>query len=58
MVGISGFIESAKRVLMVSKKPDWREYRTMAKITGAGILLIAAIGLVVTLIFRLLNLGM
>ncbi|MFH1225541.1 MAG: protein translocase SEC61 complex subunit gamma [Candidatus Diapherotrites archaeon] len=57
MFDVSGFIDSTKRILTVSKKPDRKEYATMVKITGLGILLIAVVGFVVMLIFRLLNLG-
>jgi protein transport protein SEC61 subunit gamma-like protein len=34
------------RVLKISEKPDWEEFSMSAKITGAGILLIGAIGFV------------
>lgn len=54
---IAGFIDSTKRIFTVSKKPDRKEYATMVKITGLGILLIAVVGFIVMLIFRLLKLG-
>jgi protein transport protein SEC61 subunit gamma-like protein len=33
-----------KRVLKISEKPDWDEFSMSAKITGAGIVIIGAIG--------------
>ncbi len=51
------FWESAKRVLIVSKKPDGKEYTTLLKITGLGILLIGFIGYVIYLIFTITGLG-
>ena len=50
MVDISRFIDESKRVLMVSKKPSSKEYWTMARATGLGIIVIAAVGFVVFLI--------
>ena len=47
---IQSFFSSSKRIFNVSRKPDKREYSTMAKITGLGILLIGFIGFMVKLI--------
>jgi protein transport protein SEC61 subunit gamma-like protein len=33
-----------KRVLKISQKPDWEEFSMSAKITGAGMVLIGAMG--------------
>jgi protein transport protein SEC61 subunit gamma-like protein len=44
------------RVLKVAKRPTWKEYLQIAKLTGLGIVLIGAIGLIITLIFTLLGL--
>ena len=54
---ISEFIGASRRILIVSQKPSWLEYKTMAKITALGIALIAVIDFVITLAFRLLGLG-
>ncbi|MBI2530556.1 MAG: protein translocase SEC61 complex subunit gamma [Candidatus Diapherotrites archaeon] len=54
---ISEFIGTSRRILIVSQKPSWLEYKTMAKITALGIALIAVIDYVITLAFRLLGLG-
>jgi len=54
---VTSFIASTKRILTVSRKPDANEFTTMAKITGLGIILIAVIGFIVTLIFKAFGLG-
>ena len=54
---ISSFIESSRRIFIVSQKPSWLEYKTMAKITALGIALIAVIDYVITFAFKLLGLG-
>ena len=52
---ISSFIEDSKRILTVSRKPDWKEFITIAKITGIGIIIIALIGFIVRLIVEFSN---
>ena len=47
---IQSFFSSSMRIFNVSRKPDKREYSTMAKITGLGILIIGFIGFMVKLI--------
>jgi protein transport protein SEC61 subunit gamma-like protein len=42
-----------KRVLQISDKPDREEFSMSAKVTGAGILIIGAIGMVFYLIQNL-----
>ncbi len=54
---IVSFINASKRIFAVSKKPDWDEYKVMLKITGIGIILVAVIGFIITLIFIFFNLG-
>ena len=51
---ISEFIESSKRILIVSKKPSWAEYKVIAKITALGMIFIAVIGFAIAMVFRLL----
>jgi len=55
MFNIQEFIDSAKRILIVSKKPDLNEYLMIAKVTALGIVVIAIIGFIVILIFSLLK---
>ncbi len=54
---IGSFLESAKRIFYLSKKPTWKEYIQMAKVTGIGILLIALLGSIIIFIFKFLKLG-
>lgn len=54
---IGDFIESTRRILIVSKKPAGKEYSEMAKITGLGIILIGVIGFLVLLLFAIFQLG-
>ena len=51
----SQFIKQCRRVLHVSKKPDREEFLNVAKITGIGILIIGAIGFIISLIAQLLG---
>ncbi|MEK6941260.1 MAG: protein translocase SEC61 complex subunit gamma [archaeon] len=57
VVQLASFFESGKRVLTVSRKPDWKEYSLMAKITGIGIILIALIGYAITFLFKIFGIG-
>ena len=47
---IRGFLKQCERVLRVSKKPDNEEYKTVAKVTGLGIIVIGLIGFVISLL--------
>ncbi|MEG3224788.1 MAG: protein translocase SEC61 complex subunit gamma [Methanobacteriales archaeon Met13] len=49
------FLKQCKRVLHVSKKPDREEFINVSKITGIGILLIGAIGFIITMIAILIG---
>ena len=51
---IENKLNEYKRVLKISQKPDWEEFSMSAKVTGAGIILIGAIGFVFYLIQNLL----
>lgn len=57
MLDIPGFLASAKRIFLLSRKPSWKDYQTMAKITGLGILVIGLIGFVVIFVFKLFKIG-
>lgn len=48
---IKAFLEQSKRILVLSKKPDSKEFRSIAKITGIGIILIGVIGFIIRLAF-------
>ncbi|WP_010479907.1 protein translocase SEC61 complex subunit gamma [Thermococcus zilligii] len=47
---IKNFLAESKRVLLVTRKPSWKEYKMAAKITGVGMILIGIIGLIITII--------
>ncbi len=56
MVDVGKFISDVKRVFFIARKPGWTEFKTMAKITGLGIIIIGAIGFAVLLLFTLFGL--
>jgi len=56
-MGVRDFIESTRRVLTVSKKPDKQEYLLMLKITLLGIFVIGTLGFLIGLIFVVLGIG-
>jgi len=47
-IDISSFLNNAKRVLTLSKKPTSEEFWTIAKVTGMGILVLGLIGYVMS----------
>ncbi len=49
------FFKECVRVLRVTKKPDWEEFKLLVKITGAGLLIIGAIGFLIFMIDKLLT---
>lgn len=51
---INSFLKQCERVLRVSKKPDAEEYKTVAKVTGLGIIVIGLVGFVVEIVSQLL----
>ena len=44
------FIIECKRVLMVTKKPDSMEFKTIVKVSGLGMAVIGLIGFVIQMI--------
>jgi protein transport protein SEC61 subunit gamma-like protein len=51
---IMGFLKQCERVLKVSKKPDAEEYKTVAKVTGIGIIIIGVIGFIIAILSQVL----
>ncbi|MEE3418676.1 MAG: protein translocase SEC61 complex subunit gamma [Methanosphaera sp.] len=51
---IYGFLKQCERVLRVAKKPDTEEYKTVAKVTGIGIIIIGVIGFIIALLSQVL----
>lgn len=48
-MGVSDFIESAKRLLVTINKPDWKTYSLSLKIVLLGIGVLGAIGYIIRL---------
>lgn len=57
MDGIKKFIENSKHVLSVSYKPTDAEFRKSAKLIIFGILLMGALGFVISIIVSLIITG-
>lgn len=51
---IRGFLKQCERVLRVSKKPDSEEYKTVAKVTGVGIIIIGLVGFIVGILAQVI----
>ena len=47
-----------KRVLKITKKPDMEEFKMIVKVTGLGMAVIGFVGFLISMIFRLLNVGL
>lgn len=52
---IKSFVTQARRVLLVSSKPDKHEYRQSAKITGLGMVIIGVLGFLIFLAVQLIG---
>nr|WP_206203356.1 protein translocase SEC61 complex subunit gamma [Thermococcus sp. GR4] len=52
---LKNFFAELRRVLLVTKKPGWKEFKMAAKITGIGMILIGLIGLVIRMIGYLIT---
>ena len=48
--GFQGFVEQSKRVISITYKPRDMEFRQMAFTTAIAMLLVGAIGFIITLI--------
>ena len=51
---IYGFLKQCERVLKVSRKPDNKEYKTVSKVTGIGIIIIGVIGFIIAILSQVL----
>jgi protein translocase SEC61 complex gamma subunit len=49
------FTQQARRVILVSNKPDKHEFRQSVKITGAGIVLLGIVGFAIFLAIQLIG---
>jgi protein transport protein SEC61 subunit gamma and related proteins len=55
MSKLSNFIKSSKRIFLISKKPSSKEYWTMAKIVGIGMIVIGVIGYLIRLMMNVIS---
>ena len=49
------FIKDSKRVLKVSRKPDGKEYRELAKISAIGVVIIGGVGYILVCLGSLIG---
>jgi protein transport protein SEC61 subunit gamma and related proteins len=54
---LKSFFLECKRILIITRKPDSNEFKSVTKVTGLGMLVIGAIGFIVLLISQLLSGG-
>lgn len=54
-MGFKEFWDNAVRVLKLAKKPTYKEFKQMAKITGLGFIILGAIGYIFNLIIYILT---
>ena len=52
---LKSWLVEAKRVLMLTKKPNKQEFLTIVKVTGIGILIIGFIGFIITIGYALIT---
>ena len=56
-MNIGAFLESSRRIFVVSKKPTGEEYKQMSKVCGIGIMLLAIIGFIIFFIMTVTGLS-
>jgi len=49
------FLSQSQRVLAVATRPRRKEFEKIAKVTGAGIILIGIVGIVLSLVFEAID---
>ncbi len=47
------FYKECIRVLKVTKKPSMEEFKTVTKVTGLGMIVIGAVGFIISIIFKI-----
>lgn len=52
-MSFSNFKENTKRVFLVARKPNWKEYWNLVKIVGLGIVIVGLVGFLIMLIMYL-----
>ena len=54
LTSIKSFVEKCKRVWMVLKKPTKAEFEQVAKVSAVGILVIGALGFLISIVMSLI----
>ncbi|MEK6958742.1 MAG: protein translocase SEC61 complex subunit gamma [archaeon] len=54
---VSKFLDDARRIFYVSKKPNKEEFKRIAIITALGIVIIGMMGYIIYLIFAISGIG-
>ena len=57
-IDIKEKIQSYKRVLQITKKPDREEFRVIMKITSLGVIIIGLLGFLVSILYQLIRYGL
>ena len=52
--GLKNFYEKSKRVWLVLKKPTKKEFESVAKISAIGILILGALGFLISIAIQLI----
>lgn len=52
LVKLKTFILECKRVFLVTKKPNKEEFKSIAKVTGIGMILIGLIGFIIFMMWQ------
>jgi len=53
LVKLKAFFEKSKRVWLVLKKPSRKEFEMVAKVSAIGILILGALGFLISIIIKL-----
>lgn len=52
---IMKYLSESKRILRLARKPTKQEYIVIAKITGAGMLIIGLLGMLISILFNFIG---
>ncbi|MEA3378276.1 MAG: protein translocase SEC61 complex subunit gamma [Nanoarchaeota archaeon] len=54
-IKLKSFIKECYRVLLITKKPNSTEFKTIVKVTGMGILIVGLIGFIIAILGQLMG---
>ena len=52
--GVLDFVRDSRRMISVATLPRYKEFERIVKITGAGVILICAVGVMIMAVLRLI----